>query len=96
MAILLILLVLICLYGIKPAKYHVDYMSRSQTGSIKGIFAVLIFLSHVRGYISIGDSFLDKAYALFLGYFGQLIVTLFFFYSGYGILQAYKTKDTYE
>ena len=48
-----------------------------QTGSIKGIFAVIIFLSHIRQYSGIVFS-ADTIVIWVLNRIGQLMVTLFF------------------
>ena len=38
------------------------------------------------------DSFADKAFSFINGHIGQLIVTMFFFYSGFGIYESVKAK----
>jgi len=47
-----ILLVLVSLIGIRFSRFHTDYLGVSQTTSIKGIFAVIIIMSHMFGYIN--------------------------------------------
>jgi len=69
-------------------------MSRERTTSIKGIFAVIIVLSHLLQYVSlrwVGDV-LAKSVIINIG---QLMVTVFFFYSGYGIVEACKRNPDY-
>lgn len=95
MIILLIALFAICLFGMKFSRFHNDYMSYSQTEAIKGVFAMIIFFSHIRGYISLSASPLDTTYNSVLNYIGQLMVALFFFYSGYGVMEQYKRKNDY-
>ena len=70
-------------------------MSREQTEAVKGIFAIIILFSHMRGYISLSTSFIDQSYVIILNLIGQLMVATFFFYSGYGIIHSYKNKDNY-
>lgn len=95
MSVCLLALIAIALYKIKFSAYHSDYMSMSQSRAIKGIFAVIIFLSHSRQYI--GRVWpMDYWAEVPINYLGQLMVAMFFFYSGYGILQAYQTKENYE
>lgn len=96
MIIFLGLLAFICLYKMKFSSFHKDYMSKDQTGSIKGIFAVIIFCSHIKGYTQLSNNLLDNLYVTLLGHLGQLMVTLFFFYSGYGVLKSYIAKDNYS
>lgn len=95
MLILLALLGIVCLYKIKLSPFHEDYMSRSQSGAIKGIFAVIILFSHLKGYITLSGP-LDSYYDMILRYIGQLMVTMFFFYSGYGIIKSYQAKENYS
>lgn len=48
----MIILAVVCFYGIRVSPGgHDDYMSRAQTDSIKGIFAIIILYSHMRGYL---------------------------------------------
>jgi peptidoglycan/LPS O-acetylase OafA/YrhL len=70
-------------------------MKKEQTGSVKGIFAIIIVFSHFRGYVELSNGFIDTSFEWVIGLFGQLMVTLFFFYSGYGILKSYKLKEDY-
>ncbi len=94
---LLIILVFICFYGIKFNKHgmYSDYMSKTQTTAIRGIFACIIFASHLRGYVAL-DGTLDQIYDEILSLIGQCMVAVFFFYSGYGIMAGYKKKKEYE
>lgn len=95
MIIFFILFAVLCLWKIKFSNFQDGYMAKEQTTDIKGIFAIIILFSHLRGYISLSDSFIDQSFNLLLGYIGQLMVTMFFFYSGYGILKSYIKKDGY-
>lgn len=63
-------------------------MSRDKTLSIKGIFVLLVFLSHAKGICN-GWSSIDNVYLIFNSYMGQLIVAPFLFYSGYGVMHQY-------
>lgn len=85
---------LLCLYQIKFSQFHADYMEPGQTGAIKGIFAVIVLFSHARTYFE-ATSLGDRLYCFPLDALGQLMVVLFFFYSGYGILRAYRDKENY-
>lgn len=88
------LFVLLCLYGIKiyTAKDSMaDYLSVGKTQSIKGIFIILVFFSHFNSYVQLTDR-LDLVYKSFIDLFGQTMVTLFLFYSGYGIMESIRKK----
>ena len=94
MLVLLIVFGLICLYGIKLSSFHPDYMGTAQTGSVKGMFAMIILFSHLRSYLTVTAP-ADLLYCTLLDLIGQLMVTLFFFYSGYGILESFQHKENY-
>lgn len=94
---LLIVLLFLCCWKMKfnkNGKYN-DYMSQEQTIAIRGIFACIIFASHLRGYITLSGA-MDSVYNNILSLIGQCMVSVFFFYSGYGIMQGYKNKKGYE
>lgn len=90
----LLLLAVICLYKINFAKDQPDYMSPGQTGSVKGIFTAIILLSHLRQYIE-PTLFMDDVAVAVLKGIGQLMVAMFLFYSGYGILYSAARKEKY-
>ena len=64
-------------------------MNLENTSSIKGIFVWMIILSHNKSYYKINYNYL---YIKILNCLKQKIVSLFFFYSGYGILESIKKK----
>lgn len=73
-----------------------DPLDRRTTTSIKGIFISMVFITHMCGYIPIES----PAYAGLGGYlfwtirriFGQLIVVMFLFYSGYGVMASIQSN----
>ena len=90
MNFILLFILLICLYQIKLTK-NSDYMEKDKTTSIKGIFVLLIFLSHIAQYAAF-DGNIDSVYIIIRKHLDQLIVTMFLFYSGYGIMESIKRK----
>lgn len=92
-----IILVIISLIGIKFSRFHNNYLDVQQTTSIKGIFAIIIVMSHMWGYTTFPLDTPDLIiYRNIINHIGQLMVTMFFFYSGYGIaVSAEKKKDYY-
>lgn len=68
-----------------------DYMTPSTTLSIKGVFVVLIFLSHFLSYVDVSE-FYDVSARSVCSFLGQMIVVPFLFYSGYGVYEAIKAK----
>lgn len=95
MVLYLILLLVICLYGMKFSSFHRDYMSVQATTAIKGVFAILILLSHLQQYISLGYGIPDRAFGFTMRYLDQLIVAAYFFYSGFGIAESARLKAGY-
>ena len=96
MIVLFILLLIVCLYGIKYKTFHEDYMSKQSTNAIKGIFAIIILFSHMRGYLVLSENWMNKAYIDVLDYIGQAMVAMYLFYSGYGIMESVKCKESYR
>lgn len=97
MIVLIIILFFVSIYGVKFTSigYNNDYISPLRTNAIKGIFAVVILFSHMRGYIILDGSLYDRGYEIILNWIGQLMVAIFFFYSGFGIIESLKVKDNY-
>lgn len=95
MIILLLGLLLISSWKISLASFHDDYLELNTTTAIKGIFAVIIFYSHLRGYLSLPDSIGNRVFLLFLNFLGQAMVAMYLFYSGFGILESVKKKPSY-
>ena len=71
-------------------QFHYDYMDLKNTSSIRGVFVWIIFLKHYYTY----SKKRKYLYIKILRYLAQKIVSLFLFYSGYGIFESIKTKDT--
>ncbi len=98
MDIFIIVLTAVILWGIKfSGKYfYGDNLKPSDSPlSMRGIFAVLIFLSHSQQYIDIHSSSFNKIFIFQNSFLGQLIVPIFFFYSGFGIMESFKNKPNY-
>lgn len=90
------LILLVIFWRAKPVPreqgYFTDYMDPVYTTAIKGVFILLIFLTHGEQYLTLTDSLPDRIYGLFRIGLGQSVVTAFFFYSGYGMMQSLKRK----
>lgn len=95
MILFLIILLVVSCYGMKFSSFHRDYMSIPSTTAIKGVFAIIILLSHAKAYISLGPGIADRAFGFTMRYLDQLMVAVYFFYSGYGILESAKKKKGY-
>jgi len=95
MIVLFLLLAICALIGMKISRFHEDYCAKDQTDGIKGIFAVIIVFSHMNAYLSL-HSAADLLYDRLLTLIGQLMVTMFLFYSGFGIAESWKRKPQYS
>lgn len=73
-------------------EFVADYMSRGRTNVIKGIFVMLVFFHHAESYLKLKGIF-DKAYLTFQGHLNQMIVSVFLFYSGYGMMKSIQKKQ---
>ena len=94
MTIIFILLIFITLYKSKFIKNGIneDYVSIETTKRINGIFVILVFLSHSIQYIDYSSSWIDSYGKFIISNIGQLMVTTFLFFSGYGIYESIKAK----
>ncbi|WP_177918926.1 acyltransferase family protein [uncultured Eubacterium sp.] len=94
MIIFVFIIVMIMLYGIKPAKpnKYFDPCTHKQTSMINGIFTMLILVSHASMYLTYGGRWLHNSYAEFRGYLGQFVVAPFLFYSGFGMMESIAKK----
>jgi len=88
----------ILIVGIKPTRNNEDYIGRSTTTAIKGVFAIIILFNHGRQYTDTssvtywGGQSYDMLFSCFIDIFGQLMVVMFLTYSGYGIMESFKQK----
>lgn len=69
------------------------YLSKEVTDTVKGFFLYFVFVRH---FIQYNPPFSESVFNN-IGYIinkisGQLIVTMFLFYSGYGVMEAAKSK----
>ena len=72
-------------------KFFDGYLSKDNTTKVNGFFIILVFFSHFQQYITITNPY-DALLYKFVGLIGQLMVTTFFFFSGYGIHESVKNK----
>lgn len=101
MIVYFLLLVALCIYKIKFIKtasldsteeLNYDFLSVGRTNSIKGIFILIVFMSHFHDYVVFTNS-IDIAYQSIFNLIGQRMVTLFMLYSGYGVMESIKKKN---
>ena len=92
MTLILLIFFCLCITGIRVDFFNRDYISRDTTIQINGIFVFLVFFKSFRRIIWIMNFHLNFIYMNVRGFFGQLVVTTFLFYSGYGVLTSINEK----
>lgn len=103
MSPLIFLLIIAVLYLVSKPKFRLFverdgmYLSRDWTSFVNAFFISLVVCSHslVLFETSIRDYYYEKITASGIALFGQLMVTTFFFYSGYGIMLSLLTRKGY-
>lgn len=93
MTIFLLFIVFLFVYKLK-INDNESYLSLKQTTCINGIFIMFVFFRHISQYTTF-DCFVDKPMLILDKCLGQLIVAMFLFNSGYGILESIKNKNNY-
>lgn len=84
-------IVIVCV-GLRFRRHRTtEYLDMEHTQSVKGIFILLVFFSHFNLAVTF-DSAMDLRYAKIVQFFGQTMVTMFMFYSGYGVMESVKKK----
>ncbi len=76
----------------KPGEFNKDYISPDGTLAIKGIFVALILLSHGKSYLELGGAY-DEPYIAMQNHLNQMVVAMFLFYSGFGMMESLKKKQ---
>lgn len=83
-----ILALVVFFYGVSVVKsneFNTDYMSKENTGAVNGIFVLFVFMSHISNYMDFSNAY-ESIWLDFRSWLGQLMVTTFLFYSGYGMM----------
>lgn len=97
MLYIFIAFLIVALIGIKFNKINDindEAMSHDRTLMINGFFVALVLFSHFNSYVTYINQF-DQIYLKIFLKIGQLMVTTFLFYSGYGIFESIKNKPNY-
>lgn len=79
-------ILLVFAWGIRFVRDGINeaYISRAGSSAIKGLFILMVFVSHANQYIG-----LENPVGQWLG---QMVVALFLFYSGYGVMESIRCK----
>ena len=99
MALFYLLIFAILLVGIRfRHKYlHGDYMDVPHANAVKGFFILLVFASHIQGFLlrnGYAYTSLDRFFVGANAWLGQLTVSMFLFYSGYGVMESIRKKGS--
>lgn len=74
--------------------FNREYINKESTTIINGLFVVMVFFSHFKQYLT-NPNIYDNILSTIMLNIGQLMVTSFLFYSGYGIYESIKNKPNY-
>lgn len=72
--------------------FNEGYLDKDSTLPVKGIFVAAVFFTHFKTYVTMPDNPLDNAYVFVANLLNQLVVVMFLFYSGYGIMRSLQSK----
>ena len=85
--------ILLLLIPSRPVEFNPEYISMKQTNIIRGFFLLLVFMIHFCLYIQMNGP-TDRIFQFWRPHSGQLVVTLFLLYSGYGVFVSIMKKGT--
>lgn len=92
----LFILLVVFLYKISfNSEWNDDYLSISRTNAIKGFFILVVFINHINRYIAahyFSESTFNFLYFKLPAMLGQLMVVMFLFYSGFGVMEQIRSK----
>ena len=71
-----------------------EALSMRTTNALRGVFIMLVMLSHFKGYCSPYTAAVDVIGGRISTELGQLIVVMFLFYSGYGVCESIRKKGS--
>ncbi len=92
-----VVIIILMLFGAKLAKkktFHEDFLSLQNAKILQGIAALGVMLHHLTQSIT-NYGAVYKGPITEFNWFGVLFTSIFFFFSGYGLLKSYLTKPNY-
>ncbi len=90
---MIVLLIIFTLFTTRFTKENENYLSKQDTNIIKGFFLFFVFVGHSLAYVSYNDYHLDILGLKINGRLEQLVVVMFLFYSGFGIMEQLKQRS---
>ena len=95
MILVLLTIVLLLLWKTKIySNGYEGYIDREQSQMINGIFIILVFMRHFNQYVEL-NLVIELPFFYINRILGQLIVTTFMFYSGYGVMTSIMKNSCY-
>lgn len=95
MVFFLLILLLIIFNGLSfsgAGEFNGNYLDKRNTTAVNGIFVILVVFSHYAQYTKFGGAF-DAPYLALREHLNQLVVATFWFYSGYGMMEAIRRTE---
>lgn len=97
MLLFFLVIVGLALFGCRVSfrGFREDYLDKDCTTAVNGVFILWVFLRHVQDYIGvdrIDRVWADKLFFAVDDFFGQRIVVLFLFFSGFGVMESLSKK----
>ena len=95
MVFFLILLLLVIFNGIcfsPENEFNTHYLDKKNTAAVNGIFVIMVVFSHYAQYADFGGVY-DVPYLALREHLNQMVVATFWFYSGYGMMEAIRKTD---
>lgn len=80
--------------NVKEKNFVKDYWSLEQSKAVQGVAAAMIILHHLTQMVTKYGA-IDRGPVTILQSMGIYFVAIFFFFSGYGLMVSYRTKDNY-
>ena len=93
-----LLILIVSLVNVRLCKrgFFPDYLDKEQSNAIKGVFILLVFLGHTLTEIKNSGFSFDRQIDWYAQAFhlemGQLVVAMFLFYSGFGVMKSLMSK----
>ena len=93
MTIIILIFFVILLVPARITRRNDKYLDKNYTNIVKGFFLLFVFVRHFIQYKTpFSSTWYDTIGLKINSQLGQLIVTMFLFYSGYGIMESIKRK----
>lgn len=71
--------------------FRTEYVDKNTTTAVNGIFVILVVFSHYAQYANF-EGIYDTPYLVLREHLNQMVVATFLFYSGYGMMEAFRKQ----